>query len=105
MLEILGDRKAVIAREVTKIYEEFARGFLSEIISDIANRDIKGEVVILVSRAASEGYSGHESLQDILKQYLSRENLSFKDAVKIVARETGLKKSIVYEEALKLSKD
>ncbi len=104
MLDIFGNRKAVVAREITKLYEEFARGFLSEIISGFAKRDIKGEVLILVSPAPAESLSREESLQDILKQYLACEKLSFKDAVMIAAKETGLKKSIVYEEALKLSK-
>ncbi len=105
ILEIFGDRKAVVAREISKIYEEFARGFLSQIISDFAKRNIKGEVLILVSPATPERFSKHASLHDILKQYLSSENISFKDAVRMAAKETGLKKSMVYEEALKISKD
>jgi 16S rRNA (cytidine1402-2'-O)-methyltransferase len=102
MLEILGDRKAVIAREITKVYEEFIRGFLSEIISELGNGNVKGEVLILISPATPASPSEQFNLQDILKRYLHDESLSVKDAVRKVAKETGLKKSKVYEEALKI---
>lgn len=47
--EILGDRRVVIARELTKIYEEFIRGSAQEVINSIENRVLKGELTILIS--------------------------------------------------------
>ena len=47
-LEVLGDRQACIAREITKLHEQFIRGSLSEISADIADRTIKGEIVLMV---------------------------------------------------------
>lgn len=102
VLDVLGDRKVVVAREITKIYEEFIRGFLSEIISILSMREVRGEVLILVSPPDASGTSDQVNVQDVLKKYLHDENLSVKDAVRKIAKETGIKKSEVYKEALKI---
>ena len=47
-LEVFGDRPACIAREISKIYEEFIRGTLSEILKNISSRKIKGEIVLII---------------------------------------------------------
>ncbi len=49
ILEILGDRKMVLTRELTKIYEEIIRGSVSEIIKQIEDRKIKGEITLVIS--------------------------------------------------------
>lgn len=51
MLEVLGDRSACLAREISKIYEEFIRGHLSEIRAVLGSRKIKGEIVLVVAGA------------------------------------------------------
>jgi 16S rRNA (cytidine1402-2'-O)-methyltransferase len=51
MLEALGDRPAVIARELTKVHEEVLRGSLSELIRIAEERTLRGEIVVLVGRA------------------------------------------------------
>lgn len=48
MLEVLGDRRAVLARELTKVHEEVLRGTLSELSEAAAGRDLRGEMVVLV---------------------------------------------------------
>lgn len=48
ILEVLGDRPACLAREISKIHEEFVRGNLSEILAEIGARKIKGEIVLVV---------------------------------------------------------
>jgi len=55
LLEVLGDRQACIAREISKIYEEFIRGKLSEILEHISSRKIKGEIVIVVTGKPKKG--------------------------------------------------
>ena len=47
-LEILGDRRACIAREMSKIYEEFIRGSLTELLDIITRRKLKGEIVLVI---------------------------------------------------------
>lgn len=102
--EILGERSLVVARELTKIYEEFARGTTTEVIARFVDRQVKGEVVILVAPAkeSAQGIGGAESLQEILKRYLFGEGLSLKDAVKRASIETELSRSEVYSEALRI---
>jgi 16S rRNA (cytidine1402-2'-O)-methyltransferase len=102
MLEILGDREAVVAREVTKIYEEFTRGFLSEIIIKYKDRQVKGEIILLVSPVKPGSEYKEFSLSAMLEQLQGEEKLSFKDAVKRIAAETGMPRSTVYREALDL---
>lgn len=54
MLEILGDRQACLAREISKKFEQYIRGTLSEIIQQIALRNVKGEIVLIVSGKPNE---------------------------------------------------
>lgn len=53
MADVLGDRRAVVARELTKVHEEFLRGTLKELASLAAERELRGEIVVLVAGASS----------------------------------------------------
>ncbi|WP_243370735.1 16S rRNA (cytidine(1402)-2'-O)-methyltransferase [Geotalea sp. SG265] len=101
--EVLGERELVVARELTKVYEEFIRGNCSTVIDTLQHRTIKGEVVILVAPAA-EGAAHKDvaSVADLLALLMEDEGLSLKDAVKQVVLQTGLPRGEVYTEALKL---
>jgi 16S rRNA (cytidine1402-2'-O)-methyltransferase len=101
MLETLGDREVVVARELTKMYEEFLRGRLSELIEQAEQREIRGEVAILVSPAEKGELPDLPAMEELLQRYLASGELSLKDAVKRVTLETGLPKSTVYAEALR----
>lgn len=101
ILEVLGDRKVVVAREITKVYEEFARGYVSDMIIYFTGRDIKGEVVIIVCPSVPEK-AETAVMQELLTKYLLRKKVSVKDAVRMVTQETGINRSKVYEEALRL---
>lgn len=103
MREILGERYIVVARELTKIYEEFARGTTTEVIARFADRQVKGEVVILVASVQeSEQEVAGTCLREILQRHLFLDGLSLKDAVKRASIETKLPRSEVYSEALKI---
>ena len=102
MAEILGDREAVVARELTKIYEEFVRGPLSRVAEKFGEGKVRGEVVILVAPAAEQEEIDGPSVSSILQGLLASGDISLKDAVKRVALETGLPRGEVYDEALKL---
>ena len=96
--EILGNnRKISISREITKKYEEVYRGTIKEIINQ--NIDFKGEMVLVVE-GNSEKKEYSMSLMEHLNLYIE-EGYSNKDAIKMVAKERGLKKSEVYDEYLK----
>jgi 16S rRNA (cytidine1402-2'-O)-methyltransferase len=95
VLEVLGDRPAVVARELTKIHEEFLRGLVSEILEQLRSRpSVKGEITLLVGRGRPR--SGGRSLADHVSELVSNEGLSRMDAIKQAARERGLSKREVY---------
>ncbi|HLO24831.1 MAG TPA: 16S rRNA (cytidine(1402)-2'-O)-methyltransferase [Geobacteraceae bacterium] len=100
--DILGDREAVVAREMTKIYEEFARGTLSRIAAKFAGEKVRGEVVVLVAPAAAPEKKDIAAMPGLLLHYLSSGEYTLKDAVQRVAGETGVPRSEVYDEALRL---
>lgn len=104
MAEQFGDvRQAVVARELTKQYESFYRGALSE-LAERAARDAdmtRGEIVIVVAGAAPENLSSSFDLTRLLRALL--EELPASQAAKIAARATGEKRAAVYELALRLA--
>jgi 16S rRNA (cytidine1402-2'-O)-methyltransferase len=102
MLEVFGDRRAVITRELTKIHEEAIRGTLSEIFRHLQTGSIKGEFTVIV-----HGYSAEPHKQDIdtaeyLKHLMLHRGLTKKDAIAAAAEELGLPKKDVYKESLKI---
>lgn len=104
MLEIFGEREVAVARELTKIYEEFMRGSLSQVLAQVGERAIRGEVVILVAPAGTPEVTEAPSVECLLEEYLVAGGMTVKDAVKRVALETGLPRSEVYAAALQLKK-
>ncbi len=102
VLEILGDRDAVLAREVTKIHEEFLRGKVSEILDTMEARMIKGEIVLMIAPSPPDEKRNGDMVEILLSRYILEEGMSVKDAVKRVVQESGEAKSGVYRQALKL---
>lgn len=96
-LEVLGDRPAVVAREITKLHEEFARGRLSELHKKFSAVTVKGEIVLLIDRADEKAAKAPESasLTQRLEQ-LESEGLERKAALKKAAKEFGMSKSEAY---------
>lgn len=103
LLEVLGDRETVIARELTKIHETFLRGRLSAIVNGNPLSPLKGEVVILVAPPERDPLPGAEPA-DVASRLLRlmEEGASLKSAVAAVARESGISRSVVYQTALTL---
>ena len=102
MHEVFGDRDTVVARELTKLHEEFIRGGLGEVREQFLARQAKGEVVILVAPARKPPESSRQDSATERLRNLLAENRTLKDAVRLVAAETGLPRSAVYAEALRL---
>lgn len=98
MLKTLGaSRNAAVCRELTKRFEEVTRGTLAELASVYADREVKGEIVVVVDRAQAET-AGEETVEQALTQAL--QDHSLKDAVAQVAAELGLPRREVYQHAL-----
>jgi 16S rRNA (cytidine1402-2'-O)-methyltransferase len=92
--------RVVVARELTKLHEEFLRGAVREVKEILAARDrIRGEITLLVEAAplSEAQQAGATNLLAQLKQ-LEAEGLSEKDALKRLARESGQGKSDLYRE-------
>ena len=103
ILGAMGDRKAVTARELTKVHEEILRGPLSKMVEEMsAGPPLKGECTLLVAGRETGRRIDLKSIQNHLRRLHHEQDGSLSDVVKEVAREYGLPKKIVYEEALKI---
>lgn len=96
---VLGDRPAVLARELTKMYEEVLRLELSELIRELGDHPRKGEMVLIVEGASPEVSS--LSIEEELRQLLAL-GMSKNDAVKAVAGSRKIPKREVYQAAIDL---
>lgn len=101
MYEVLGDRRACLARELTKLHEEYHRGTLSELCQ---LHDLKGEMVVLV-----EGYEKKEETIDMDRlinevDELVRDGMKAREAVSTVCKDHDISKNVLYNEYLKRKK-
>jgi 16S rRNA (cytidine1402-2'-O)-methyltransferase len=100
-LDVFGDRQAVIARELTKLHEEFARGTLSELVEKfLQNETPRGEMVLIISGQAAElpfpsTTDPNVRLGERMEQ-LEGEGLDQKSALKQAAKELGMKRADAY---------
>jgi 16S rRNA (cytidine1402-2'-O)-methyltransferase len=99
-LEFLGDRPAVVAREVTKIHEEFLRGPISDLLVQLMKKPVKGEITVIVgpSMGLKKKSASLQSIRPEIEQAMSEENLDERDALKVVARRRGISKSEAYRQ-------
>lgn len=100
-LEVLGDRKIALGRELTKHYEEVFRGTISESIEKFQNIPIKGEFVIIMEGNPLEEEIVQVDILESLKSYMEQ-GLSKKEAIKKLSLEKNIPKNQVYSESLKL---
>ncbi|HEV2761545.1 MAG TPA: SAM-dependent methyltransferase, partial [Pyrinomonadaceae bacterium] len=102
--EILGDRRAVVARELTKLHEEFARGTLSELAARFAEgrEPARGEMVLVIDRTPLETEDARAEQTDTTSSVAARvaelegEGLDPRAALKRAARELGLSRDEAY---------
>lgn len=98
LLQILGgERQAAVCRELTKRFEEVTRGTLAELAALFAERDVKGEVVVVVDRGA-EAVADAGTVEAALDRALA--TMSVRDAAGSVAEAFGLARKDVYRMAL-----
>lgn len=97
-----GGRQAVVCRELTKRFEEVARGTLAGLTEEFSERDVKGEVVVLVDRAPPEDVTD-EVIEAALDQALK--TMRVKDAATFVSQTLGVSRKIAYQIALSRPKD
>ena len=102
--EILGDRPACLAREVTKLHEEFRRGKLSELAASLEERPARGEITLLIgpedAAEARANVDSTQSLSDRVDELIRQAKLDRKDALKLAAKERGLTRRAAYGQLL-----
>ena len=110
MLEIWGDRKVVIARELTKMYEEIIRGKLSQVLTEISTKEIKGEITLIVQGGIKKKENDSiDFLKDecIMQEYLKKlknQGYSNKDIIKIAQEKLNTPKNLIYKKLLEMKK-
>jgi 16S rRNA (cytidine1402-2'-O)-methyltransferase len=96
--EVMPGRDAVVARELTKVFEEVARGRVENLAADFEQRELKGEVVVLVGPPGRDEAQDEPEPAEIRRLVAERvaAGMSRKDAVRAVAAETGMGRNAVY---------
>jgi 16S rRNA (cytidine1402-2'-O)-methyltransferase len=102
-MEILGNRKILWAREITKKYEDIAETSLSQLSETLHEKKIRGEIVVIIHPGLQELPSG-ETIDEILNWYYRNSELSMKDASRKIAADMGVSRSEVYRKALEIWK-
>lgn len=99
IVHVLGpERPLVIARELTKLHEEFIRGPAAELLKVARARELKGEITLLVGKSEREPASQKLDLRSRLREIVREQKIDEKAALKILAKEQGSSKSEVYRE-------
>lgn len=95
IMEIMGDRVVSLSREISKKFESVYRGNISSLIPTL--KDIKGEFVVVISPYVEEEDNSELSIVDNVNLYVEN-GMQVMDAIKLVAKERKVAKSIVYSE-------
>src|ERR1700732_1944908 len=103
VVEVLGnDRHVVVAREVTKLHEEFLRGRAAEVLEQLKARgDVKGEITLLIAKPETQDLRPETSTVSVaqrVREIMAAEKADEKIALKKVAKERGIGKSEAYRE-------
>jgi 16S rRNA (cytidine1402-2'-O)-methyltransferase len=103
MLELFGDREAVLAREVTKVYEEFVRGRLSEVIQAIDRKEPRGEITLVVGGAAGEKIPLDDRIKAEIEELLEK-GLRVKEIAEVLGEKFSYPKKDIYKMVLEKEK-
>ncbi len=108
-LEILGNRPAMIAREVTKAFEEFQRGHIEDLVAAVRKKPARGEITLLIGPADGRaphlnpdgaGAQSAEPLSRRVEQIMKERGIDRKAALKLAARERGITRREAYKQLL-----
>lgn len=100
--EVMGDRECVVAREMTKFYEEFLRGPVSEVIETLsARQQVKGECTVLIAGYRDGVETSWEDIQNAVLEGISQREQKPADLAKTIAERFGIPKKKAYDEILR----
>jgi 16S rRNA (cytidine1402-2'-O)-methyltransferase len=102
IIDVLGpSRPLVIAREITKLHEEFLRGEAGALLQQLQQREIRGEIVLLIGKGSYDSTNQaarSQPLRQRIEELVRERDLEEKDALKLVAKERGISKSEAYRQ-------
>jgi 16S rRNA (cytidine1402-2'-O)-methyltransferase len=101
--DILGEREVVLAREVTKVHEEFRRGPAGELLAQLENEKIRGEITLVVKGASGETAVSQATLEAEIRR-LRQAGMHVKAIADALGERYGYPKKAVYRLALELDK-
>jgi len=93
--ELLGNREAVLAREVTKIHEEFLRGPVSALVRELGSGEVRGEVTLIISGSAGESRVNEDLLKAEIRE-LKGQGLRVKEIAEVLGEKFGYSKKDIY---------
>ncbi|MEN8246391.1 MAG: 16S rRNA (cytidine(1402)-2'-O)-methyltransferase [Thermodesulfobacteriota bacterium] len=103
--DVMGERRAVLSREMTKTYEEFMRGTLNKIAAEVEKRkELKGECTLLVEGVNRHEEVSPEKLHEIVVRELAREDMGASALSRRLAGQYNISKNKVYAEILRLNR-
>jgi 16S rRNA (cytidine1402-2'-O)-methyltransferase len=102
---ILGERRVVVAREMTKVYEEVYRGTITEVLDQLGEEEVKGEVTVMLEGCSLPPKPEASSIVEALKYYSRDRGLSMSESVDRVAEELKVSRREVYQQSLKLKEE
>ena len=94
LLDVFGNRRMCLARELSKIHEEYIRGSIEEVLDSIEK--LKGEFVLVVE--GNHTITDYSNLDIVSHVQMYLDDMSEMDAIKMVAKERGVAKSVIYQE-------
>jgi 16S rRNA (cytidine1402-2'-O)-methyltransferase len=100
MHQALGDRHAVLAREVSKIHEEFRRGSISELLGALGGEALRGEVTLIVGGATAVSAVDEDRLTAEIRE-LKSQGLRVKEIAEVLGEKFGYPKKEIYRLALR----
>ncbi|HEY2988492.1 MAG TPA: rRNA (cytidine-2'-O-)-methyltransferase, partial [Candidatus Binatia bacterium] len=103
MAELFGARQLVLGREVTKVYEEFIRGSIGDVIREIAGKEIRGEITLVVSGFAGENIAFEDSIR-VEIQELVQKGLRVKEIAEVLGEKFSYPKKDIYRLVLEKGK-
>jgi len=98
--ELLGDREVVVAREVSKVYEEFLRGLAGELIDKLAGREIRGELTLVIKGSAGQAPVSEALLRAEIRK-LKGDGMRVKEIAEVLAEKHSLAKREIYRMVLR----
>jgi 16S rRNA (cytidine1402-2'-O)-methyltransferase len=97
--EVLGNRRAVLARELTKLHEQFLRGSIEELEAIVSSNNLRGEITLVIEGAGKDNREEVQfgSIAEQIEQLISAQSVTRTDALKAAAKSRGITRKSAYE--------